>query len=105
MGFMRPTGGLPCFDRPSFIRAISPAHNGATALVPPMMSGLPPTSLTLYPACGSASPATSGTPRPTLPVGDFGTPDVDGYAGRGQWLLTSPPVAPLPSFHTVSSAM
>lgn len=44
------------------MRAMRPAHNGATALVPPMTVFWPSTR-TSYPVAGSASPQTSGTPR------------------------------------------
>src|SRR3954451_4880530 len=41
-----------------------PCHAGALALVPPMTSSVPST-ITRYPVSGSASSATSGTPRST----------------------------------------
>src|SRR5216683_6117533 len=88
------------------IRAISPAHRGATALVPPM-TVLVPSIRTLYPVSGSASPATSGTPRfvramevPLLCAADLPACQ----AGVGKKLLIPPPLAPplAPSFHTTS---
>jgi hypothetical protein len=46
---------------------------------------------------GSASAATSGTPRPGRPVSACpGTPAADWYAGSGNVRLTPPPVAPRP---------
>src|SRR5580693_8778499 len=89
--------------------AINPAHSGATALVPPITPDCPSTSVS-YPVVGSASPATSGTPRPTFPpaLADGGTPALLWYVGRGNTSLTPPPVAPsllANSFHTVSLAM
>src|SRR5437870_844586 len=84
---------------------MSPAHSGATALVPPMTCVAPPTSLTLYPVFGSASPATSGTPRPAVPFGDLGTLAFDWYAGRANALLTPPPVPLVLSFQTTSLLM
>src|SRR5580693_2177444 len=86
--------------------AINPAHSGATALVPPITPDCPSTSVS-YPVVGSASPATSGTPRPTFPpvFADGGTPALLWYEGRGNTSLTPPPVAPslfASSFHTVS---
>ena len=55
---------IPCGSlNPELKQAIKPAHSGATALVPPTTILLPST-LTWYPELGSASPATSGIPRP-----------------------------------------
>src|SRR5437867_970398 len=102
---MNPALGLPRLASLWLTRAIKPLHSGETALVPPMTSELPPTSITRYPVLGSASPATSGTPRPTLPLGDFGTLALDWYAGRGKILLTPPPVPPFPWFQTTSLVM
>src|SRR6185437_13806801 len=81
------------------------AQSGATALVPPTTPSCPST-ITAYPVSGSATPATSGTPRPvvfTVPAG-LGTCTVDCYAGFEKCALTPPPVAPprVPSFQTVS---
>src|SRR5580704_17181819 len=84
--------------------ASSPAHSGATALVPPITVCCPSTT-TLYPDSGSAFPATSGTPRPTKPFGAFGTFALDWYVGSANTSLTPPPVAPSfaeSSFHTCS---
>src|SRR5262249_32081004 len=67
-GLRNPTG----FPIDGLKSAVKPAHNGATALVPPMTAPFPSTR-TLYPVTGSASPATSGTPRPGWPLGLFGT--------------------------------
>src|ERR1700738_4702036 len=50
-------------------RAISAAHSGATALVPPTTRGCPPEEI-CSPVTGSAFPATSGTPRPPVPDPD-----------------------------------
>src|SRR5260370_38413712 len=46
------------------MQAVRPAQSGATALVPPITEACPST-YTSYPVTGSASPGTSGTPRPT----------------------------------------
>ncbi len=43
---MNPAGGLPFDASFWFSKAIRPAHSGATALVPPMTSRLPPTRRT-----------------------------------------------------------
>src|SRR5215475_14774623 len=102
---MKPTGD-PLAE---LIRAIRPAHNGATALVPPITASTPSTR-TRYPVCGSASPDTSGTPR--CPSGVFlpaalVTLSPPCHAGSGKNELTPPPLAPPegPSFHTVSLRM
>src|SRR5438874_543268 len=91
-----------------FIRATSPAQSGATALVPPITNSCPSTR-TAYPVTGSASPATSGTPRPFRPPGFFetGTPAAAWYAGTPKTSLTPPPVALVAgfSFQTVSLVM
>src|SRR5580704_4962180 len=73
--------------------ASSPAHSGATALVPPITVCCPSTT-TLYPDAGSASPATSGTPRPAKPFGAFGTFALCWKLGSANASLTPPPVAP-----------
>src|SRR5580700_2697162 len=75
------------------MRANRPAQSGATALVPPITVCWPSTS-TLYPVAGSASPATSGTPRPTNPFGAFGTFAPCWKLGSANASLTPPPVAP-----------
>ena len=57
---------------------------------------------------GSASAATSGTPRPTNPLGAVGTPASFWKLGRANASLTPPPVAPSPfasSFQVVSLAI
>src|SRR5439155_5156708 len=92
--------------RPGFWlqRAISAAQSGATALVPPITSALPSTR-TWSPVSGSALPATSGTPRPAMPLGALGTAMLCCQEGNGNTWLTPPPVAPsltLVSFHTTS---
>src|SRR5580698_6231493 len=89
-------------------RAISAAHSGATALVPPTTCGCP-SAMIWYPVSGSAFPATSGTPRPAaceVPA-ETGTPAVACHEGTGKASLTPPPPAPPPdpSFHTVSDEM
>src|SRR6202043_3209796 len=87
------------------IRAINPDHRGATALVPPKVWPCPSTR-TLYPVAGSASPETSGTPRPTRLPGfeEVGTLKPFCQSGRGNTSLIPPPVAPPadPLFHTTS---
>src|SRR5580700_1248243 len=84
---------------------MSADHSGATALVPPIAPVCPSTRV-VYPVAGSASPATSGTPRPTRPPGfaDGGTPAPVCHVGSANESLMPPPVAPpcVPSFHTVS---
>src|SRR2546427_12852932 len=82
---------------------MSPAHRGATALVPPMTVSMP-SARTSYPVAGSASPATSGTPRPPPAAGAGGTSAADCQIGLAKMRLTPPPVAPPvgPSFHTTS---
>src|SRR5581483_1827064 len=94
----------------ALIRAMSPAHRGATALVPPYTALVPSTN-TLYPVCGSASAAMSGTPRLAsglrLPSASVASSPCC-QAGRAKNVLTPPPLAPLvasPSFHTSSLAM
>src|SRR5574337_1810548 len=101
-GLRNPTGA-PSFW---FSSATSPAHSGATALVPPM-TRLCPSTRTSYPVAGSASPPTSGTPRPCwLDPATGGTFAAAWYAGGGKKTLTPPPVAlSVPSFHTVSDAI
>src|ERR1039457_3091 len=87
--------------------ATSPAHSGATALVPPITLVLPSTR-TLSPVVGSASPPTSGTPRPPVLVLGAGTFAFACQVGRANAVLTPPPVAPsllANSFHTTSEAM
>src|SRR6267154_1229399 len=87
--------------------AMRPAQRGATALVPPMTMLLPSTRMT-KPVAGSASPATSGTPRPPAGLVGFGTPAPACQEGRGKTLLTPPPVAPsllVSSFQTISEEM
>src|ERR1700685_1561375 len=94
----------------SLMSAINPAQRGATALVPPITSGLPSTRVT-QPVVGSAFPVTSGTPRPTLWLGlaEAGTPALACQLGTGvKKSLMPPPVAPslfASSFHTVSLLM
>jgi hypothetical protein len=56
--------------------ATRPAQSGATALVPPMTM-LAPSTRIWYPVAGSASPATSGTPRPPCPPSGGGTGALD----------------------------
>src|ERR1700676_882103 len=102
---MKPTG----FPTLSLMSAINPAQSGATALVPPITSGCPSTRVT-YPVVGSASPDTSGTPRPTFWFGlaEGGTPAALCQLGNGKTSLMPPPVAPAlfaNSFHTVSLLM
>src|SRR5690242_10551575 len=64
-----------------------------------MTADVPSTS-PWYPVCGSALPATSGTPRPAE-----GTPTPDCPGGCSEGVLAPPPVALLAgsSFHTVSA--
>src|ERR1700720_4482045 len=83
--------------------ATNAAQRGATALVPPKTAFSPSTN-TLYPVFGSASPATSGTPRPPFGSTGFGTPKPSCHVGRRKAVLTPPPVAPPLgwSFQTVS---
>src|SRR5580693_3013977 len=84
------------------MRATNAAHRGATALVPPKTS-LSPSTNTLYPVLGSASPATSGTPRPPVLPDGLGTSKPFCHAGNGNTSLTPPPVLPPPVlFHTTS---
>src|SRR5450631_3739286 len=88
------------------IRAIRTAHSGATALVPPTTVSVPSTR-TLYPVAGSASPATSGTPRfvRAMDVPSFWMTFLPAcQLGVGKKLLMPPPLAPplAPSFHTTS---
>lgn len=100
-GLRYPTDFPACW----LIRAINPEYKGATALVPPITPGCPSTT-TSYPLAGSASPDTSGTPRPTRWSGfdDGGTRALFCQVGRSKVLLMPPPVAPPPgpSFHAVS---
>src|SRR5437763_11923821 len=86
--------------------ATNAAHKGATALVPPMTAFSPSTKM-LYPVAGSASPPTSGTPRPPCLVLDFGTSNPFCQDGSGKYRLTPPPVAPPCgcSFQTVSETI
>src|SRR5438445_8022515 len=101
-GLTKPSGAPRRWLR----RATSAAHSGATALVPPITVATPSTS-TWYPVAGSASPQTSGTPRPGPPPGlaDGGSPAPACQPGGANTALMPPPVAPPPgpSFHTVSS--
>src|SRR5439155_25999158 len=56
----------------------------------------------------SALPATSGTPRPAMPLGALGSAIPCCQSGSGNTVLTPPPVAPslaLVSFHTTSLAI
>src|SRR5579863_9724976 len=97
---MKPTG----FPMLWLISAISPAQSGATALVPPITPDCPSTSVT-YPVVGSASPETSGTPRPPFGLAGDGTFAPLCQLGKGKTSLTPPPVAPsllASSFHAVS---
>src|ERR1700677_509395 len=97
---MNPTFAPSCW----LATATSPAQRGATALVPPTTVFCPSTRI-LYPLLGSASPDTSGTPRPpVVPLGP-GTLELACQLGSGKKLLTPPPVAPsllASSFHTTS---
>src|ERR1039458_3198836 len=90
------------------MRAIRPAHSGATALVPPTVPCCPSARI-WYPVAGSALPATSGTPRPIRPPGftEGGTLALACQVGRSMLSLMPPPVAPPlgPSFQTVSLVM
>ncbi len=63
--------------------AIRPAQRGATALVPPMTMFWPSTRIA-YPVEGSASPETSGTPRPPPDVVGLGTLALACQVGRGE---------------------
>src|SRR5262249_7319263 len=82
---------------PWLILAIKPAHNGAAALVPPTASRpFPSPCITPTAVSGSATQATSGTPRPLIPFCQ---------SGLGNTTLIPPPPAPSSfdrSFHTVS---
>src|ERR1700749_2246938 len=84
----------PAKPRPALApltRAQMPCHDGALALVPPMVSTVPPTT-TSYPLSGSASRLTSGTPR----VGGAVTPSTLALACKaaaGSPGLTPPPPA------------
>src|SRR5579862_7609270 len=86
-------------------RAMSAAHSGATALVPPTTCDLPP-DMIRYPVVGSALPETSGTPRPAEePPALTGTPALACQLGTGNWAEPPPPPAPsfvAVSFHTTS---
>src|ERR1022692_3226035 len=90
------------------MRAIRPAHSGATALVPPTVPCCPSARI-WYPVAGSALPATSGTPRPIRPPGftEGGTLALACQVGRSMLSLIPPPVAPRlgPSLQTVSLVM
>src|ERR1700689_1598398 len=100
---MKPTCVPSCW----FATAISPAHKGATALVPPITLVSPSTRI-VYPVVGSASPVTSGTPRPPPLTLGAGTFELACQLGRGNRLLTPPPVAPsllAVSFHTTSETI
>jgi len=86
-------------------RATRPAHKGATALVPPTTVLVPSTRI-WYPVAGSASPATSGTPRPPWPPSGGGTGTLDCHGGLSKTALTPPPlpfqaVSPLGSSRVV----
>src|ERR1700691_2323896 len=97
---MKPTLVPSCW----LATATRPAHKGATALVPPITVVWPSTRI-VYPVLGSASPETSGTPRPPVLAADPGTFAFACQLGSGNWLLTPPPVAPsllANSFHTTS---
>src|ERR1700691_2791930 len=97
---MKPTLVPSCW----LATATRPAHKGATALVPPITVVWPSTRI-VYPVLGSASPETSGTPRPPVLAADPGTFAFACQLGSGNWLLTPPPVAPsllASSFHTTS---
>src|SRR5689334_24802928 len=83
----------PCAD---WARVQMPADAGELALVPPIVSRLPPT-MTSYPVFGSASRLMSGTPRMTprlLPP----TPDCHDVSGSNS--DTPPP----PAYHATSRA-
>src|ERR1035437_1388284 len=87
--------------------ATRPAQSGATALVPPITIVWPSTRI-VYPVVGSASPATSGTPRPPVLVVAAGTCAFVCHEGKSKTLLTPPPVAPsllANSFHTTSETI
>src|SRR5271170_466595 len=94
--------------RPSLRRAMSDAHSGVAALVPPIGSRcLPSMCITTTPLTGSASAATSGTPRPTWCGGlaDGGTLTSSCHDGLVNSAEMPPPPAPSPcasSFHTTS---
>src|ERR1700751_49482 len=102
------------WSRPNFLpvawasRAMSPAHSGATADVPPIGCRWPSTT-TRYPVTGSALPATSGTPRPVRPPpAGVGTPAFAWQDGRGKVSEIPPPPAPslfASSFHTTSEVI
>src|SRR5580698_9743550 len=88
---------------------MSPAHRGATALVPPITVFVP-SIRTSYPVSGSALPDTSGTPRidsavdwPLLLTALRSACQL----GVAKKLLTPPPLAPplVPSFQTTSLEM
>src|ERR1019366_452651 len=100
---MKPTEFPSCW----LATATRPAHSGATALVPPITDVWPSTRI-VYPVVGSASPATSGTPRPPTPPPGFGTFALACHGGRANTMLTPPPVAPpwlASSFHTTSETI
>src|SRR5580692_2324836 len=73
--------------------ATNPAHSGATALVPPM-TRVSPSTRTLYPVFGSASPETSGTPRPPVWPDGGVMPSALCQDGSGNTSLNPPPPAP-----------
>src|SRR5882724_1878184 len=88
-------------------RAMSPAHSGATADVPPIGCCCPSTTMR-YPVTGSALPATSGTPRPARPFVDAGTPAFAWYDGSANTSEMPPPPAPsffASSFQTTSEVI
>jgi len=80
-----------------------PAHNGADRLVPPMQHVIDAVPLW---SCAQNTPgefglaiiAISGTSRAL----SLGTPEPVCHEGLLKTTLAPPPVAPLPSFHTVS---
>src|SRR5437764_8398244 len=91
-----------------FTRAISAAHSGVEALVPPFDWGWP-TTIRSY--MGSpARAATSGTTRPSMPLVLMDLTLTLCHAGRGKTALTPPPLEPPPllvrrpgaSHHTTS---
>src|SRR5580698_4324527 len=83
------------------MRAQVPTNSGEARLVPPTCSEAPSTVISA-PEFGSASKATSGTPRVVWPA--F-WPMPDCHVGMGSKVLGLPPVAPLfcaRLFHTTS---
>src|SRR6516164_1278780 len=102
-GFTKPTRAPSAWFR----QAVSAAHRGAEALVPPTRSSDPPGPATAKGVSGSARDETSGTPRPLVFVvlwsGILLT--FACHVGTGKSTDMPPPVAPLPmfrSFHTTS---